>query len=225
MSLSTDLKIVYAIPSANPGRAEKTLARWGAMGYDTAVVLDPGMPSIAVSHCRWQDPYPGYFPCMNVLSWELRDQYDIIVFGGDDMYPDQTKMAQEIGQEFVEHFGGTLGVMQPIGDTGIPGVDTICGSPWVGKEYLLRSYQGKGPWHHGYRAYYGDQEMKDVAEKLGLLWQRKDIAQYHHHFSRAGGPPKERYQQHNENNHWNPDQMRFFARKREGYPDHELLRS
>ncbi len=217
------LRIVYAIPSANPERAERTLARWSNMGYDTAVVLDPGREPITATYCRWQDPYPGYFSCMNVLSRELLELgYDIVVFGGDDMYPDQTKTAAEIGAEFLAKFPTLLGVMQPIGDTGIPGVDTICGSPWVGREYIRRSYGGNGPWWPEYRAYYGDQEMKETSEKLGLLWQRPDLSHYHHHFSRPGGPQKERYQQYNENHFWRSDQSLFFRRQSEGFPGHQL---
>jgi hypothetical protein len=218
------LRIFYAIPSANPGRAQETLRRWKERGYQTAVLLDPGAPKIEADFVTWAVPsYPGYFPAMNDLTRVLQPLADIVVFGGDDMFPDPTQDAQQIGAKFVERFPDFLGVLQPIGDQGIPGVETICGSPWVGREFLRRAYEGKGPWWGGYRAYYGDQEMKEVAEKLGCLWMEKSLTQHHAHFSRPGGMPKMPYQVQNEQRHWHPDKALFYQRRAAGFPGHALL--
>lgn len=217
------LSIWFALPSANPGRAQETLHRWKSQGYQTAVVLDQGAPPITADLVTWADPYPGYFPAMNALGARLLPQADIVVFGGDDMFPDPLQDAQQIGARFLARFPDGLGILQPIGDQGIPGVHTICGSPWVGREFLRRAYGGTGPFWNGYKAYYGDQEMKDVAERLGLLWQEPTLTQYHAHFSRPGGMPKMSYQVRNESLHWNNDKALFYTRKAAGFPGHELL--
>lgn len=221
----SDLEIWYAIPSANPSRAQECLEQWQAHGCRTAVALNKGMPQLQTADLHmWMDPYPGYFPTVNQMCMRILEEHsaDIIITGGDDMYPSSAHTAQQIGKEFFERFPTLYGVMQPTGDRGIPGVDNICGSPWIGREFIRRAYGGKGPFWHQYFAYYGDEEMKCVAERLGVLQQRPDISQYHDHFSRAGGPPREPYQIRNEK-FWIQDQNIFKHRAAHSFPGHEAI--
>ncbi len=92
----------------------------------------------------------------------------------------------------------TFGVMQPIGDLygerdpwppGTPAnrrtyASRVCGSPWLGREWCLRGNQGKGPFHPDFYHMHGDQCLQEVAEKLGILWQRPDLTHYHNHWAR-----------------------------------------
>lgn len=210
-------RVWYVIPSANPPRATECLARWKAQGYSTAVVVDQGMAQVPADFWGQIQPYPGYFPTVNQLIQKLWDQADLFVTGGDDMYPDPNLTAQELAAQFFERFPDGYGVMQPTGDRGIPGVDNICGSPWIGKAFIERTYGGKGPFWPFYYAYYGDEELCVVAKQLGVLWQRQDVTQHHAHFSRPGGLQKQPYQSHNER-YWKRDQTIFFERKRAGFP-------
>jgi hypothetical protein len=213
-----DLAVWYAIPSANPSRAQTCLAKWKAQGYKTAVMLDAGQPTIAADWCNHIDPYPGYFSTVNQMCRILFEAgADIVVTGGDDMYPDQKQNAQVLGRLFFKEFPDGYGVMQPVGDIGIPGTDKICGSPWIGKAFWERTYGGEGPFWHGYNSYYGDEEMFNVAKQLECLFQPKQVTQYHDHFSRPGGLPKQSYQQRNER-YWKQDQQLFFQRKAAGFP-------
>ena len=214
----SELSIWYAIPSANPPRAQNCLKKWKDQGYKTAVVLDAGQPKIAADYCESIHPYPGYFSTVNQMCTVLFGAgADIVVTGGDDMYPDPDQNAQAIGRRFFQEFPDGYGIMQPIGDIGIPGTDKICGSPWIGKAFWEKTYDGNGPFWPQYNSYYGDEEMYNVAKKLECLFQPRNITQYHDHFSRPDGPPKQAYQQRNET-HWRTDQALFFQRKEQKFP-------
>jgi hypothetical protein len=110
------------------------------------------------------------------------------VTGGDDVFPDPRKRAEEIEAEFIEHFHGTLGVMQPVGgkpwspklDAGGRNVVQRCAwSPWLGREWCKRSFGGQGPEWSEFWHYQGDAYLQIVAERLGLFWQRWDLSQEH----------------------------------------------
>ena len=80
--------------------------------------------------------------------------------------------------------------MQPTGDRwmvhkdGTAASDRICGSPWMGREFIERINGGAGPFWPEYFHFFCDEEMKQVAEQLGILWQRRDLTQKHEHWQR-----------------------------------------
>lgn len=196
--------------------------------------------------------YPGYYAAANGLVDQvfLKDQTcDWVVCAADDMDPDASKPADEIAWECSVNFGtrhdlaapltpGTFGVMQPTGDrwgehepwakaqhpTRPAYADRICGSPWIGREFARRVNLGKGPWWPEYLHMFGDEELLNVAEKLGVLWQRRDVIHYHDHCRRDGvartpaflteayGPA-----------HWTKYQELFARRKMAGFPGSELI--
>ena len=185
-----------------------------------------------------------------------------IVTGGDDYAPDLTHSAWEIANECQGYFRqqipgvepplyrcydpSTWGVMQPTGDrwgeeeawakAAYPNapamIDRVCGSPWMGREFCLRMYGGKGPMFEQYPHMYADEELKCVAEKMGLLWQRRDLTQYHHHWQRVeNGTDKGRSDSScpdflkwvNTKEHWDASRTLFQTRKALGFPGHEPL--
>jgi hypothetical protein len=213
----------YAIPSAKAERAKANIEQWKAMGYRTAVLLNANVPGeqIGADLVVHLDPYPGYYSAVNHLCRQIPGDPEIVVTGGDDISPDPKKKATEIAEEFLEHFKGTLGVMQPIGDNW-EGTANICGSPWMGRDWIKRSYQGHGPFHRGYFHFYGDEELKRMAERHGMLWQRPDIVQFHRHWSRASvGMPKQDYHA-KLDRYWFVDQALFFRRREANFPGNEL---
>lgn len=158
--------------------------------------------------------YPGYAQAVNALVTDVLEtdpSCDWIVTGGDDILPDPNHTAEEIADSCTEHFGGpyalyghkrpqnTFGVMQPTGDRWGDSprsrkefgedrgayIDRVCGSPWMGREFCQRIYGGKGPLWPEYRHMYVDQELFDVATKLGILWQRRDLIHEHQHWGRS----------------------------------------
>jgi hypothetical protein len=216
------LEIWYVIPSANPSRAAQCLEAWKNLGYKTACILDEGMSKVQCDKLTTIKPYPGYFTTVNNAAKSLlaTTQADIIVTGGDDMFPHAALTAQVIGEQFFERFPEGFGVMQPVGDKAIPGVENICGSPWMGRDFCERSYGGNGPFWHDYYAYFGDQELKEVAEQWSVLWQRDDLTQIHLHWARPGGPQKQPYQHHNET-YWERDKAIHAQRAAQQFPGSE----
>jgi hypothetical protein len=182
-------RVFYAFPTACPiPQARACLEAWKDMGYGTAViVLDDERKHLPADLVLLHEgnQYPGFAKSVNrIARWVLGNQpsCQIIVTAGDDCYPDQNKRADEIADEFIEHFHGTLGVMQPHGDEWhhnhdgkgyIP--DNCAWSPWLGREWCERSYMGKGPLHEGFYHYWNDRNLLQVAKWLGLYWVRPDI--------------------------------------------------
>jgi GDP-D-mannose 3',5'-epimerase len=215
----------YAIPSINVARCAESFEAWHKMGYKCAVLVDKGKPACAqADHVIEVEQYGGYYQAVNRLARELVEKHNaaIVVTGGDDMFPDPKKTATEIAVEFFARFPDGFGIMQPTGDP-MPGTDRICGSPWMGREWIRRAYSGRGPMWPGYVGFFGDEELKNVAEALGVLWQRPDLAQRHDHYTRKGGPAKLDYQAANEKKCWAPDMATFTRRRSDGFPHHVPL--
>jgi hypothetical protein len=227
----------YCIPSARPvGAAAVCFERWRERGYRTACLRDEGDGALRselgvdLMVMQPRGAYRGYAASLNALcALVLRydPQCQIIVAGGDDMRPDPNYMARDIAEQFLAHFKGTLGVLQPTGDawpqdrdaSGRNGVERIAGSPWLGRAWCERAYLGRGPEFPGYYHSFNDEELQLVAERAGLFWQRPDLVHYHEHWAREAGwgaePP----------DHWKPvraawerDKTLFTARATAGFP-------
>jgi hypothetical protein len=186
------LKAWFAIPSARPAReANETLRKWYEKGYGIALWRDSADDETALlCHVVLTGSYPGYARAVNALAADIlaRDPHcDWIVTGGDDTEPDPDHSPAEIARECIEHFGGAFGVMQPTGDRWADGsIDRICGSPWMGREFCQRMYQGNGPLWPEFTHMFVDSHLQCVAQKLGILWQRRDLTHRHNHFCRVG---------------------------------------
>jgi hypothetical protein len=183
-------RVWLTIPTAARQRlAQGCLDAWRDQGYKTAVIrnLKDGWP-LRADYCLTQPAYQGYGLAVNALAKHVLAadrECQVIVAAGDDVYPCQTKRADEIADEFLAHFGGTLGVMQPHGNAGhhrgkdgryVP--DNVCWSVWLGREWCERAYMGAGPIHPRFFHYYSTTNLWDVALDLGLLWYRYDIIQW-----------------------------------------------
>ena len=177
--------IWFATPSANVELASGTFKAWQEAGYKTAALIDPGCPEPSnVDLLVRCDHYYGYGWANNLLSSKLTD-VDWIVFGGDDGLPDPNHKPQDIARECTQHFNGTFGVMQPIGEEWLNRcIATFCGSPWIGKEFRRRANQGHGPYWEAYRHYYDDTELQNRAIAFNCFWQRSDLSHYHNHWTR-----------------------------------------
>lgn len=199
------------------------------------------------------ESYPGYACAVNMLvRIALAGEPDAewFVTGGDDIEPDANHSAEEIARECNWHFsleayrnGGheakpnTFGVMQPTGDRygsderhiGEPGsayIDRVCGSPWMGREFCRRMYQGNGPLFEGYFHMGEDEELQHVAKKLGVLWQRPDLIHFHRHWARARKDVADMpafLERANSAKEWRAYKELFAARLAAGFPGHEPL--
>jgi hypothetical protein len=126
----------------------------------------------------------------------------------------------------------TMGVMQPTGDDWADQngkiINRICGSPWIGREFAMRSYRGGGPLYSRYFHNWADQELFHVANRSGLLWQRPDLTHYHRHWNRPHGATREKdmpkwappiYS----NNDWIYNGGLYKRREAQGFPGAEFL--
>lgn len=135
------------------------------------------------------------------------------VCGGDDTFPDPHKTPDQIALACGRYFGtqqklyrqeqtsniltgdkvgrfnwSTFGIMQPTGDDWRDSkgktIERIAGSPWIGREFARRMYHGGGPLYAGFTYSFADEHLQNVAQKLGVFWQRSDLTHEHRHIAR-----------------------------------------
>jgi len=185
------------IPSCRPGGG--TIPAWRERGYKIAV-LRQNEPIEADIQIRTGE-YLGWARSTNILA-KLVMQVDPLamwcVSGGDDTLPEPNRTPDEIAAQLTAHFGGTFGVMQPTGDRWCDSdtsramfgqhrgaiIDRIAGSPWMGREWIERAYGGNGPMFAEHYHCWSDQELCEVAEKMGVYWRRRDLTHRHNHWLR-----------------------------------------
>lgn len=229
------MSVWYCIPSARPRvEANLALSQWRERGYKIALWRDTD-DDAPICNLLLFGAYPGYPKAVNALVKEvlaLDPEYHWIAIGGDDTYPDNHTPG-DIARECTEHFGGTFGVMQPTGDRWADGsIDRICGSPWLGREFCERMYGGKGPLCDEYRHMFADEELFELAVKLDVLWQRRDLTHFHNHFCRVENAVDwdkgratmpEFLREANSQEHWRKYKALFASRKAAGFPGYEPL--
>lgn len=219
----------YAIPSAKHPRDWSTLPLWRLAGYKIAVFRDEGMKPLPVADINVFGAYAGYPAAVNELVRKIFkvDDPDWIVTGGDDIKPDPTRVPWEIADECTEYFNGTFGIMQPTGDqdhmqqNGTCAAERVCESPWMGREWCDRAYGGRGPIWEEYFHFFEDEDLHEVAKRLGVLWHRPDVNQYHHHWTREGKRRPEYLDPAKLN--WHDAKALFEKRKAAGFPGHGPL--
>jgi hypothetical protein len=197
------------------------------MGYMVAVYQGRERGDVPADVVVYSETYNGWADAVNRLCLEIVPKSaPIVVTGGDDMLPDPKKRAGEIAAEFVEHFGGTFGVMQPHGDPYL-NARHYCGSPWMGREWIARMYGGNGPMFPGYRHNWADNEIYWLARGFGAFWSRPDLSQFHDHWSRPkpGTPAEEKpaYWAENSQGRDRADLQLFIARAWQHFPGHQPL--
>lgn len=214
-------------PSANPARSEATAAKWQQKGYKVAVWYDigkaPEKKSVA-DFVHLRSDYRGYWRAQNFMArYLVRHQgADIVVYAADDIDPIPDREPGDIALAFRDRFPDGFGLMQPCGDPQGEVIDRkhnaarICGSAWYGDGWIERAYGGRHPTCELYAHFYADQEVMEVAERLGVLWWRPELTQLHRHWSFGHGqiaPHQEANQR-----HWDFDRKLFFERKAQGFP-------
>ncbi len=222
------MSVWLAIPSKkSPTEAEACLSIWRGRGYKLAIWRDSGDAPVQCD-LSMTGLYPGYYAVVNRLCAAIREQdpeAQWIVAAGDDMLPDADHTPEEIARECSEHFGGTFGVMQPTGDrwghANHVYSENICGSPWLGREFTRRMYGGRGPYSEEYYHMFGDECLMNVAKLVGVLWQRRDLTQYHMHWARERKPMPAYLKKANAEFH--AAKQIFDRQKASGFPGHQPL--
>jgi hypothetical protein len=204
--------VAVVMPVANERLANEAASAWTCLGYTFIALQDAKAgyfdispyfrecpnrhgvmmryPSASVFVLR-VEKYLGYYrSCYQMMlsAWAGNPGLRYVVAAGEDMTPDPHINPEDIADQLDAHFGPErYGVMQPTGDD-LRGTDQICGSPWIGHGWFLRGYRGIAPWHLGYRHFFGDEELRIVAKREGVLLDRPDLTQRHNHWSRPDSP-------------------------------------
>lgn len=215
------MRIGVAFPTIALQKASETVGRWRARGFVPLIMVNNVAGAKYPEGCGAikKDSYEGYFREMNLLCKILFEdaRCDVVVCGGDGMWPDPELDATAAGALLALKFPNGVGVMQPIWDK-FPGSDGNCWGPWIGKGFWREFYQHEGPFCHEYIQYFGGCELHDVAKKEGVLYETDAIHQYFHHYSRSGGPKATFFQEHNRSEYLERDRSMYFQRKKDGYP-------
>ena len=241
------MSIWLCIPSARAYEdCVSHLEKWLERGYKLALWRngenrsDSAVSGLAELQIRTED-YHGWGPSVNMLArlvFTIDASCDWVVTGGDDTDPDPLLSADEIGFQCSEHFRGTFGIMQSVGDRWganepwakamFPDarayIDRICGSPWIGREFARRMNQGKGPFWPEYKHMFADEELQCVARPMGVLWQRPDLTHLHHHPRRDGSQATPDFAREIYGRpHWETSKALFESRKAAGFPGSEPI--
>jgi hypothetical protein len=232
------MSVWFVIPSKRPlAEAAACLKAWWDQGYRIAVAreLNDGVIDVRYKHV-FVSEYQGWARSTNLLIQTVMAGFrdaTWFVAGGDDYFPDPNHTADEIAKLCHEKFGNLFGVMQPTGDrwgerNGVATIDRIAGSPWMGREFCRRMYHGAGPLYNGYYHNFADEELQNVAQKLGVFLPRRDLMQEHRHWARPRGdwgdaPDWARKINDPAVSDWDKSKALFAARKAAGFPGHEPL--
>ena len=75
-----------------------------------------------------------------------------------------------------------------------------------------------------YKHMFADQELLDVAKHLGILCQRRDLTQIHHHWQRSvDGQCPDWLAWANTQEHWATSRALYHSRKSTEFPGHEPI--
>lgn len=237
--------IIYvAWPTCNLARSNKTAAVWLSMGYKVAIATEAPAEEVCTAVASVPPlrikAYEGYYPAMNALALPLVQHFraDIVIAGGDGILPFTLMRANDVGQVFAKKFPNSFGVMQPTAGSrwkptgsgqgtqawaqhrmhATPFNDERCESPWLGREFIRGVNGANGPYCGGYRQYFGDVELHDVAAMMGCLWRCPSVHQPSEHWAREHGPEMLPYQRHNFERDYEKDYALFRVRKSKRYP-------
>lgn len=227
------MSVWYAIPSARPlAEAQACFEAWAAIGCRTAAVRDDPRDAhwLKVDLCVALPKYPGWAGSINHLAkqiLELDPGCAVVATGGDDVWPDAEFPAERMERELVDHFGGTLGVIQPIGGEpwtrevidGRNVMERIAWAPWLGRAWCERGYGGRGPMWPEYWHMFADQDLWTVARLLDLYWERRDVKQEHRCWKMAGYRTDRPAFLEHADAAWHSDKAIYMARKAADFPD------
>lgn len=232
------MSVWFCIPSARPlNEANRSLYQWRAKGYKVALWRDlDELGTDDVCNLLLTGTYPGYALAVNALVGIVLNHdpsCNWVVLGGDDMEPDPNYLPEHIAAQCEARFGSkgthdpTFGVMQPTGDRWGEGndgalCDRVAGSPWIGRSFCKKINGGHGPLWHEYFHMGVDEELQQVAIRLGVFWQRPDLRHFHAHWARSKSREMPKFlAKANSPQEWEKYRRTFMQRQAAGFPGHE----
>jgi len=216
-------------PTANSHRCAEVTRLWTDAGYRVAVLRNEDAPicqhtACGATYCEHRAQYPGFPASINYLAnciFAVDGAATCFVCGSDDILPCKTRSATALEGDFLEHFGGTLGVMH-LCEHKIGRWQDNLFSAWVGREYHQRVNGGRGYVWPEYYHLYTDTEAYYVATRLGLLWRRHEHGETYAHHSITGRDTLPAHKRRTILAMMHADRELFERRREAGFPGHEL---
>lgn len=223
-------------PCADPIKGNTCALKWRSKGYEPLVMTYlEDWKAKASSDWLAQDslmnkphPFPGYYRVINTIANEAFSRgADLITCIGDDMSP-PSQGAKHHSALYFSKFPDGIGVMQCTGDRqgqvigGKVASERICGSPTFGKAWNNQAFLGHGAFgDYGFRSYYADEMLYEVAVSLDLMYQEKSLSIDHEHWS--FGRSQREWWHIEAGDNWDRDQHIFMRLKEDGFPGSGLL--
>ena len=223
---------IWVCAPARRDEPESTLSEWTQRGYGVAVCREPQLGPLPAADLIVPTPqYLGWARSCNMLAQIVLaadPTCEWVVFPGDDTLPDPKASPGDIAWALGKHFNrGTWGVCQPTGDPWSDSrgriIERVAGSPFVGREFALRMYGGAGPLWPGWYHNWADEELQNVAMKLGVFWQNAELMHFHRHWHRQGYGMPNWAARANDPEQWAPQQRIFDLRRQAGFPGHQPI--
>lgn len=219
------MSVWFCVPSARfIQEADPVLRLWRQKGYRVAAFRDMGMQPVEADLLVY-GTYGGYAKAVNELVRRVMaadPDAAWLVAGNDDVEPDPDAKPQDVAEQLTAHFGGTFGVMQPVGDRyGALVTGEAIVHPWMGREWCRRINGGRGPLIEDFFHYFEDAANAWITKKLGRLLLRTDLRQFHNHYERAGQPVPPHLVK--AKAHWRESHDLFEKLKAAGFPGHEPI--
>ena len=222
---------IDALFTPEPGSGYPGYSRAVNMMAKAVLQQDPACDWIV---CGGDDTYPDPNKTADEIAAECSVYFGIdqATFRIESMTVSD-QLNEELSADVTGTAHSTFGVMQPTGDPWADFhkgkmsriIERIAGSPWLGRDWCLRAYQGNGPLCAEYTHCFADEELQLVAQRLGVFWQRPDLTHHHEHWSRT--PNATRIPPHlaeaTSKSHWDKYKAIFDARKAAGFPGSEPL--
>lgn len=214
------MNLWVSMVSGNPSLAEFNGRKWKAAGFKLFADIECGLvPCADETRMRAYDGHPR--SSNRAIADCIALGADVVLNVNDDMYPiDMTADDLIRAWSFVFDLS-TLGVMQCAGDMwGGMAWAAVC--PAVGREYAQRINGGRGLYWPEYNHYFADQEIREVAERLGKFHLHTSLKIYHDHHTRGGRDGlTAQNRAHTQSKH-ERDRQIYNSRLSANFPNHEL---
>jgi hypothetical protein len=207
-----------AVPTVDPPHLCEWATAWRTLGFHVALLFDEGHEVVhaPVADIAVWEPYRGWAAAVNSLASRVFWRgADIMVTGGDDIWPDPHWDAQRLAERFAAEFPDFDGVAQPSGGN-VHDTDTCCIAPLIGCGWWARHYRARGPFWPEYFHFWTDSELHDVAarDKRLALWPQ--VAWRHEHWFLRGTEPTPHLRIARSRNE--QDREMYLARKAAAFP-------
>lgn len=176
-------RIWCVFPTGNSEAGQRCADAWTLAGVEVACMIDPGQPLIRCDWLLQPSEYPGYVAAQNELAALAFDNgATAVLIGADDIHPGTGVTADALSTEIVYHGRGAI--IQATGDR-YEAMSWCAPFPLITREAAARLNDGRHVYHPGYRHFFADQELRDVAIAASVYIEEPRLKIEHRHHTRG----------------------------------------